>query len=63
MIRAAAAQNNVTGDIGGDIDVQPWNKNVAQCTPRLMGTGGVSLVNGSLFGHELLQNVSISCSA
>lgn len=54
---------HVTGEIGGAIDVQPWNKNAAQCAPRLMGAGGKLLINGSLFGHELLQNVSISCLA
>jgi hypothetical protein len=51
---------NVTGDIGGDIEVQ-WRGNDTQCTPRLLSEG-VLLVNGSVFGHELLKNVSIGCT-
>ena len=54
---------NVTGDIGGDIEVQ-WHGSASQCVPRLVGTGGVLLgPNGTLYGHELLRNVSIACSA
>ena len=53
---------NVTGDIGGDIEVQ-WRGSASQCVPRLLGTGGVPLgPNGTVFGHELLENISIACS-
>ena len=51
---------NVTGDIGGDIKV---HGSATQCAPRLLGDGGVPLVNGGLFGVELLKNVSITCSS
>ncbi len=52
---------NVTGEIGGDIVVQ-WRDNVTECVPRLLGTGGVPLgPKGTVFGHELLENVSITC--
>ena len=51
----------MTGEIGGDIEVQ-WQGSEAQCTPVLLADGGVPLANGSVFGHELLKNVSISCA-
>jgi hypothetical protein len=51
----------VTGEIGGDIEVR-WQRSEAQCTPVLLGDGGVTLANGSAFGHELLKNVSVGCT-
>ena len=42
---------NVTGAIGGRIEVQ-WRDSAAQCVPRLLGEGGAPLPNGTLFGHE-----------
>ena len=52
---------NVTGGIGGDIEVQ-WHGSAKQCVPRVLGAGGLSLVNGSAFGHTIMENVSIGCS-
>ena len=52
---------NVTGAIGGRIEVQ-WRGSAAQCVPRLLGEGGAPLPNGTLFGHALLENVSITCT-
>ena len=52
---------NVTGDIGGAIEVQ-WQGSPAECVPSLLGDGGVPLVNGSVFGLKLLENVSVTCT-
>ena len=52
---------NVTGDIRGDIEVE-WRGDEKQCTPLLLGEGGVALKNGSVFGHRLLQNISLRCT-
>ena len=52
---------NVTGDIRGDIEVE-WRGDEKQCTPLLLREGGVALKNGSVFGHRLLQNISLRCN-
>jgi hypothetical protein len=55
---------NVTGDIGGDIQVQ-WQGNAAQCIPVLLSgdkLGAKPLENDSAYGLELLKNVSIGCT-
>ena len=57
----SAACPNITGDIRGDIEVE-WQGAVEQCIPRLLDQHGVPLKNESVFGHRLLQNVSVSCS-
>ena len=52
---------NVTGSIGGDIEVY-WQGSEAQCRAALLGDGGVPLANGSAFGHELLKNITVGCT-
>ena len=58
LIHLARAQ--VTGDIRGNIEVE-WQGSEQECTPRLLNDG-VALVNGSVYGHELMQNISVSCT-
>ena len=56
-----AACPNATGDIRGDIEVE-WQTSAEQCTPRLL-TEGIELpANGSVFGHQLMKNVSVRCT-
>jgi hypothetical protein len=51
---------HVIGDIRGNIEVE-WQGSEQECTPRLLHDGE-ALVNGSVYGHELMQNVSVSCT-
>ena len=50
---------NVTGEIGGDIEVQ-WQGSEQECAPSLRGNGA-PLLNGSLYGQHLMENVTVSC--